>query len=72
ISNADAIAEGCGTNFDHPHPELTRETFPAERFRDLWVKLHSAESWDANPEVVALTFAVHKQNIDAMPKAVAA
>lgn len=72
ISNADAIAEGCGVNFDHPIPELTLEPFPAERFRDLWKKLHGTEAWDANPEVVALTFTVHKSNIDAMPKAEAA
>ena len=47
---------------------MTRETFPAERFRDLWNKLHGPESWDANPEVVAITFAVHKANIDSLPK----
>lgn len=72
ISNADAIAEGCGVNFDHPIPELTREPFPAERFRDLWIALHGPGSWDANPEVIALAFKVHAQNIDAIPKAEAA
>lgn len=72
ISNADAVAEGCGVNFDHPHPERTREVFPAERFRDLWIKLHGADSWDANPEVVAMSFSVHQTNIDAMPKDMAA
>lgn len=66
ISNADAIAEGCGVNFDHEHPELTRETFPAERFRCLWNALHGPESWDANPELVVVTFTVHKQTIDSM------
>lgn len=35
-------------------------------FVRLWHNLHGADSWDANPGVVALTFKVHKQNIDAM------
>jgi len=72
ITNADAIAEGCGVNFDHDHPERTRESFPAERFRDLWMKLHGPDSWDANPDIVAINFAVHKINIDALPKVDAA
>jgi len=72
ISNTDAIAEGCGVNFDHENPERTRETFPAERFRDLWARLHGMDDWDANPEVVALTFTVHKHNIDTMIKTDAA
>lgn len=38
----------------------------------LFDKLHGPGSWDANPEVVALTFTVHKTNIDSMPKAEAA
>ena len=33
-------------------------------FAGLWAHLHGAESWDANPEVVALTFTVAKHNID--------
>lgn len=68
ITNADAIAEGCGVNFDHPTPEKTREPFPAQRFKDLWINLHGADAWDANPEVVALTFTVERRNIDAEPK----
>lgn len=43
---------------------------PRTWFRELWDSLHGAESsWDTNPEVVALTFVVHKQNIDTMKKA---
>ena len=38
-------------------------------FRALWENLHGPESWDANPEVVALTFTVHKANIDTMQEA---
>lgn len=34
-------------------------------YEALWKKLHGAESWEANPEVVALTFAVEKKNVDA-------
>lgn len=45
---------------------------PASVFKSLWIALHGADAWDANPEVVALTFTVHLQNIDAIPKAVAA
>lgn len=37
-----------------------------------WRRLHGPDTWDANPEVVALTFAIYKINIDAMPKADAA
>lgn len=39
---------------------------PIRVFSSLWKELHGPQSWDANPEVVALTFTVHKQNIDAM------
>ena len=38
-------------------------------FADLWETIHGSNTWDANPEVVALTFTVHKINIDALPKA---
>lgn len=68
ICNADAIAEGCGVSLDHPTPEKTREPFPVEAFRRLWSSLHGPASWDANPEVVALTFTVHAVNIDRMAK----
>ena len=69
IANADAIAEGCGVSLDHPTPERTREPFPVEAFKTLWMKLHGADAWDDNPEVVALTFTVHKANIDAVKRA---
>jgi len=39
------------------------------QFMFLWDSLHGAGSWDANPEVVALTFTVRKANIDAMEAA---
>lgn len=76
ISEADAIAEGIGRN---PVQEGTWIAYPerssaagymkaTESFRSLWVDLHGAASWVDNVEVVALTFDVHKTNIDAMPK----
>lgn len=37
-----------------------------ECFRWLWTKLHGAGAWEENPEIVALTFTVHKQNIDTL------
>jgi hypothetical protein len=42
---------------------------PRTWFRELWDELHGPGAWDANPEVVALTFVVHKQNIDALARA---
>ena len=33
-------------------------------FEDLWKSLHGPEAWDANPDVVALTFRVIRENID--------
>ncbi|MDA7663802.1 hypothetical protein N8569_00710, partial [bacterium] len=35
-------------------------------FRQLWQSLHTKPGtrWEDSPEVVALTFTVHKQNID--------
>jgi hypothetical protein len=34
-------------------------------FRKLWIHLHGREDWDANPEVVAVSYRVIKANIDA-------
>ena len=48
-----------------PHVYGTPRTW----FRELWCRLHGAESWDANPEVVALTFKVWDRSIAAMKAA---
>lgn len=82
ISEADALAEGIvvfhsgdtrmlgiptldGHAYDHAG--LTgRETFWS-----LWCDLHGPGAWAANPDVVALTFTVHRGNIDRMEAAVA-
>lgn len=69
ISSADAIAEGCGVMLDHPNPSSTHEPFPALAFRDLWRRLHGPASWDANPDVVAITFKVEQANIREARKA---
>lgn len=66
ISDEDAIAEGiiheagaCRV----PGMELWGST-PKLAYRLLWQMLHGDESWDANPEVVAITFTSYKINID--------
>lgn len=38
-------------------------------FRKLWMHIHDRQSWDANPEVVAVSFDVHLQNIDTLKEA---
>jgi len=75
ISEADARAEGIermksGRGFHHPiAPKGTVHlgnwtSTAAQGFRTLWNSLHGPDAWDANPWVVALTFDVHRGNID--------
>jgi hypothetical protein len=59
ISVDDARDEGMGP------------LWPIASFVHLWNDLHGAGSFEANPEVVALSFAVYKCNIDAMPPEIA-
>lgn len=40
-----------------------------KRYQHLWNHINGPGSWDDNPWVVALTFTVHKQNIDTMKEA---
>lgn len=54
ISPADAHAEGFA--LDIPNPWAC--------FRYLWKGINGEDSWNANPWVWALTFKVHKANID--------
>jgi hypothetical protein len=81
ISEEDAEAEGCGgyghdfdCNMGAPitapfHPDNTcsckGDSYP-EVFRRLWESIHGPGSWDANPWVAAISFSVHKVNIDRM------
>lgn len=37
-----------------------------EAFAALWRSIHGPDAWDANPWVAAISFTVHKCNIDAM------
>lgn len=76
ISEEDAIKEGvsrldgkfAGCFIVDGVGEAISGTTAAECFRRLWSKLHDAGSWAANPYVVALTFSVHRCNIDALGK----
>lgn len=74
VTEADAQAEGV-----HPEFEMDLGSFLHGRgtppstyrlgFKHTWDRLHGDAAWDANPEVVALTFTVHHQNIDALQAA---
>jgi hypothetical protein len=66
ISEEDAKAEGISQElggFWRAYEGATGTTARAG-FALLWNHLHGAGSWDASPAVVALTFTVHKTNID--------
>jgi hypothetical protein len=74
ISEADAWAEGIhriahGSHFGWHHtrtlPHPMNWLLARDAFRDLWNSLHGPGAWDANPEVVALSFTVARRNIDA-------
>ncbi len=42
-----------------------------EGFRALWNSINGPTAWDENPWIVALTFTVHRQNVDTYLKATA-
>jgi hypothetical protein len=76
ISEDDARAEGAmfhdGHGVGHSgwrHDYRDVHANARSSFARLWRDLHGKEAWDANPEVVALSFRVYKQNIDAMKEA---
>lgn len=74
ISHDDALAEGVEPNLNigfgvrGPMGGWLGTMFATapEAFSFLWMSLHGAASWSANPEVVALSFWVEKINIDEM------
>lgn len=73
ISHEDAVAEGCARI--EPCPEYPHgNAWGRAGFAALWDSLHGEGSFDTepSPEVVALTFKVHKTNIDTRAKAEAA
>ena len=68
ISEADAKAEGvdgvCWEDWrDYGGPSSYRLPF-----RSLWNSIHGHDAWDDNPWVAALTFTVHRCNIDQMDR----
>jgi hypothetical protein len=73
ISEADAVAEG-GMFHDgrptghHGWRHDYSDVWPTARdsFRALWRTINGPDAWDASPWVVALTFSVHRCNIDQM------
>jgi len=60
ISKADVIAEGITERDTFSILDVWHEPFDA-----LWDSINGPGAWDANPFVVALTFAVERRNIDA-------
>ena len=81
ISEQDAIAEGvCQMAEDSDHPVmweglsrkdrtgLTVATYGSNRkaFQHLWESINGPSAWEANPWVAAVSFDVHRCNIDAM------
>jgi hypothetical protein len=81
ITDADAAAEGIVED-DGSEPDIwyvpgaaaagwkiRQAERPSLVFPSLWNAVHGKRAWSANPEVVALTFAVHQQNIDALARA---
>jgi len=61
ITEADAKAEGVRAPVN-VSPDLG--STHVDGFGDLWEEIHGAGAWDANPWVVAITFAVERRNID--------
>lgn len=72
ISEADARSEGCGLyvpGHGFVQPEDLAEGYsnylsPRMGFEVIWTEINGSGSWAANPWVVAITFTVHKINID--------
>lgn len=71
ISGTEAFEEGC--NYRGSDGELhhagDHPSYSVLSFKFLWDSLHGEGTYDANPEVVALSFTVNKCNIDAMERA---
>lgn len=70
ISEEDALAEGivrCGRFFGVAEADWDSASTisAADAYGNLWEEINGPRSWDANPWVVAVTFTVHKRNIDA-------
>lgn len=81
LSEFDAIAEGCRPYFDHDNPsehagpngtvhQMAPLRGPLDDFHRLWDNLNADRApWASNPWVCAVSFAVHKCNIDRVGEA---
>ncbi len=67
ISEADAQAEGVEPRIAGQDAHGPLKTYRTG-FVYVWRDLHGPESWGSNPEVVAISFDVHKSNIDQVTK----
>jgi hypothetical protein len=61
ISEANAHDEGAMIEYGEGANISERRAFEL-----IWRHLHGVDNWNANPEVVALSFRVEKNNIDAL------
>lgn len=61
-----ALTFGVPSRWSMESPAGTDQCLSSPRwaFANYWIRLHGQESWDANPDVVAMSFTVHKDNID--------
>lgn len=70
ISEEDAVAEGVEHDTDGWRDYLMPATqccgFARESYRTLWDAINGENGWAANPWIVAYTFTIHHQNINAM------
>lgn len=68
ITEYDAGLEGMPEPYmgdgDPPFEESAMLISRKQQFRNLWNKLHGGYAWDQNPEVVAISFTVHRRNVD--------
>lgn len=68
ISREDAVAEGCpGVLNTRPDYVYSRwDSDPIDEFVELWDSINAKRGygWDDNPWVVAITFTVHRCNVD--------
>lgn len=68
ISEADAKAEGVGGVCWEDWRDYGGPSSYRLPFRSLWNSIHGHDAWDDNPGVCALTFTVHRCNIDQMDR----
>ena len=68
ITEKDAHAEGCAKlvmDDDGKFYESEEGTYRTG-YAGLWDHINGSGSWDANPWIVALTFTVHRANVDSV------